>query len=426
MSALNQVPGVSPDTVNTQAYQNPPSRPQTPLSLAAAIPQPINLRALVSLEESSRIIGSKGSSISTVRETNNVKIGISKAVPGCSDRILSCFGHHQNVSNALGDVVELLLPNPDAPITPSKKYHFPFLNHILPPPTIEELGDPSHLYNIGYLRLIIPNSQISSIIGKNGSTIKSLIDRHGVKIVASKEFLPDSDERVLELQGFSGSISNVLLDICRIIANTEATYAARKALEDPTVEHNKERKYYPHLRMVQDSDRVEGGGVGNDSNGNGNGNRNDGNGNGVEYRATVLVPEMFVGPMMGRKANRIISLGSFTDTRITVSPMTEGPEGVKSGGSGSGNNNGNTTNENDTSGGSTSMNASTSGVEGDEPVRYSVFTVTGHSAKGVNMAESMLLKNLETEIQRRQQRLQQAKAAPETAENSSPLKQETP
>ena len=408
MSALNQVPGVSPDTANTQAYQTPPSRSQTPLSIAASIPQPINLRALVSLEESSRIIGSRGSSISTVRETNNVKIGISKAVPGCSDRILSCFGHHQNVANALGDVVELLLPNPDAPITPSKKYHFPFLNHILPPPTIEELGDPSHLYNIGYLRLIVPNSQISSIIGKNGSTIKSLIDRHGVKIVASKEFLPDSDERVLELQGFSGSISNVLLDICRIIANTEATYAARKALEDPTVEHNKERKYYPHLRMVQDPNKIGGSGIDN-VNGNGNGNGQDGNENGTEYRATVLVPEMFVGPMMGRKANRIISLGSFTDTRITVSPMTEGPEGVKSG---------------DTSGSTTNENGTT-GVEGDGPVRYSVFTVTGHSAKGVNMAESMLLKNLETEIQRRQQRLQQAKAAPETVENPSPLKQET-
>ena len=200
----------------------------------------------------------------------------------------------------------------------------------------------------------------------------------------------------------------MLLDICRIIANTEATYAARKALEDPTVEHNKERKYYPHLRMVQDPNKIGGSGIDN-VNGNGNGNGQDGNENGTEYRATVLVPEMFVGPMMGRKANRIISLGSFTDTRITVSPMTEGPEGVKSG---------------DTSGSTTNENGTT-GVEGDGPVRYSVFTVTGHSAKGVNMAESMLLKNLETEIQRRQQRLQQAKAAPETVENPSPLKQET-
>lgn len=296
----------------------------------------IEIRALVSLDEASRIIGTKGVTISKIRENNKVKIGISKAVPGCSDRILTSAGSINDVANSLGDVIDVLLisynneeeqQQNDVSIMQKKKFPFPFLNHILPLPSLNEIKDPNELKNIGYIRLIILNSQLSSIIGKQGIKIKSLIEKNGVKIVASKDFLPDSNERILEIQGFPSSISNTIKDIGIIISNH---------LNDQAISNNG-KDYYPHLKNSIDND---------------------------EIKSTVLIPESYVGAMLGKQGNRLNSLRKYTHTKIIAAKASESK---------------------------------------DE--QYYFFTITGHSTKNVLMAESMLVKNLETEMERRQERL---------------------
>ncbi|CCH62293.1 hypothetical protein TBLA_0G03570 [Henningerozyma blattae CBS 6284] len=363
-----------------------------------------NHRILLSLRESARIIGTKGVTIQKIRTDNNVKIGISDKEPGCSDRILLCNGPTENVANAIGDIIDVLTNEKfdnqliDDDISNvsngpnSVKHVFHYLNFILPPPTVEEIKEnpEKNLKNIGNLRLLVTNSQLSGIIGKNGNRIKSLIDNHGVKIVASKDFLPDSDERILEIQGFPGSISNVIVEINSILVNeVDITFVS-------------ERLYYPHSKKRTGNGRNYRNSNSNpnlNANANINTKNNNNNNNNTtttttttttanttnnnsnesshavkdtnrQYSTIVRIPEQYVGAIVGRQGNRIANLRKFTKTKILINKREE--DGEETG------------------------NAD----EGDDEEERSFEIISDH-LKNVKLAESMLLKNLETEIQRR-------------------------
>lgn len=338
----------------------------------------INHRVLLSLRQSAKVIGTKGNTIQRIREVNHVKIGLSEKQPGCSDRVLSCAGSIANVSNALGDVVDTLNDS-DGSGFDTEKYSFHFLNHILPPPSKDEIKDAEQLKNIGSLRLLVTNSQLSSIIGKGGNKIKSLIDRHGVKIVASRDFLPDSDERVLEMQGFPGSITNSLMEISEILLN------------EMDINFASERRYYPHLRgsnssskELRSSNDKNNNARDNNSNSDKNNNNNDNydssfndNGNNddnarafsKDFKVVVNIPESYVGAIVGRQGNRIANLRKFTKTKIIVEKKNE---------------------------------------ESTTPISDSLtrtFTIQGDHMKNVKLAESMLLKNLNVEIGKREAKI---------------------
>lgn len=349
-----------------------------------ALQTAINHRVLLSLPEAAKIIGTKGSTIDKIRNDNNVKIGISEKIPGCSDRILSCAGTIINVANALADVMSLI--NEDQDLI-NKKYHFHFLNHILPPPSSVEISTENNsdnsedvetsqldLSKIGTLRLIILNSHLSSIIGKSGQTIKSLIDKHGVKIVASRDFLPDSSERVLEIQGFSGSVANTLIDIGEIL------------IQDIEISFSSEKRYFPHLKSSVDQSSSYRNTTNNNNNNisnnnterrtninnSANDNNSNNNNNSIENsQLQVLIPETFVGAVVGRQGNRIANLRKFTKTRILIEKNDNLNE----------------------------LQHDQKYNEQGEPCR--VFTIIGNSMKQIKLAESMLLRNLDTEIERR-------------------------
>ena len=304
----------------------------------------INHRLLLSLKEAAKIIGTKGSTISRIRAANAVKIGISEKVPGCSDRILSCAGNVINVANAIGDIVDVLNKrNPEnedaAEGEAEEHYYFHFLNHILPAPSKDEIRDLQQLEDIGYVRLIVANSHISSIIGKAGATIKSLINKHGVKIVASKDFLPASDERIIEIQGFPGSITNVLIEISEII------------LSDVDVRFSTERSYFPHLKKSSGEPTSPS--------------------TSSNTRIELKIPELYVGAIIGRGMNRIKNLKTFTKTNIVVERKDDD----------------------------------------DKDENFRKFIITSKFPKNVKLAESMLLKNLNTEIEKRENYKRKLEAA---------------
>lgn len=316
-----------------------------------AMQSAVNHRVLLSLPEAAKIIGTKGSTIDKIRTDNSVKIGISEKIQGCSDRILSCAGTVVNVANALADVMTLINEDPDLN---NRKYPFHYLNHILPPPSINEIceNDQSDLNKIGTLRLIMLNSHLSSIIGKNGHTIKGLIDKHGVKIVASRDFLPDSSERILEIQGFPGSVANTLIEISEIL------------IKDIDITFSSDKRYFPHLRnhLNNNNDiRSSNGGIIH-------------SGSSIDIsELEVLIPEAYVGAVVGRQGNRIANLRKFTKTRIIIEKHE-----------------------------SESAHHSQKFNENGEPCRS--FTIIGNSMKQIKLAETMLLKNLQTEIERRNEK----------------------
>ncbi|CAR29623.1 hypothetical protein ZYGR_0AD03060 [Zygosaccharomyces rouxii] len=310
----------------------------------------INHRVLLSLKESAKVIGTKGSTIQNVREINHVKIGLSEKQLGCSDRVLSCAGRIINVAHSLGQIVSVLKEG--STVSSAEKYAFHFLNPILPPPTRDEFQDLTldEINKIGTSRLMVTNSQLSSIIGKGGARIKSLKERHRVKIVASRDFLPDSDERILEIQGLPNAITNVLLQISKILLNElDITFAS-------------ERRYYPHLRSSSPSNAVS---LAASTSGVQTGASNYLNN---EFKATLKIPESYVGAIAGRRGNRIANLRKFTKTKIIVEKK---------------------------------IDKTVIDVDPDNRT----FIILGDHFKNVKLAESMLLKNLDVEIEKRKSRL---------------------
>lgn len=67
--------------------------------------------------------------------------------------------------------------------------------------------------NVVAVRLLISHNQMGTIIGRQGLKIKHIQDASGVRMVAQKEMLPQSTERVVEVQGTPEGIDKAIWEI---------------------------------------------------------------------------------------------------------------------------------------------------------------------------------------------------------------------
>ena len=151
----------------------------------------LTLRALVSTKEAGIIIGKGGATIAEIRTATGVKSGVSKVVPGVQDRVLSVSGAVENVSSAFAEVAKLLL---ETPLSDSS----------LPPPPVGAFTS---------VRLLISHNLMGTVIGRSGAKIQQIQTESGARMVASKEMLPQSTERVVEVQGSVDAIKKAVLEI---------------------------------------------------------------------------------------------------------------------------------------------------------------------------------------------------------------------
>ena len=234
----------------------------------------ITFHVLVSLKEAAKIIGPQGNTIESIRKENDIKIGISPREKSCSDRLLNVSGNARQVANALGQVLRVLTTDYEP-----EEHVFKHLRFMLPPASKEEIEDPEKWKQIGNLRLICTNPQISSVIGQQGAKIKKLIEIHSVKLVASKHFLPDSKDRVLEIQGFPTSVANCINEIAELFIQDDVHVPPRTL-----------PRYYPHSKHTKE----------------------------IQVSQTLAIPKEYVGALLGVGGNRIANLRKFTKTKIVI------------------------------------------------------------------------------------------------------------
>ena len=72
------------------------------------------------------------------------------------------------------------------------------------------------------VRLLISHNQMGTIIGRQGLKIKQIQDSAGVRMVAQKEMLPQSTERVVEVQGTPEGIEKAVWEIGKCLVDDEA------------------------------------------------------------------------------------------------------------------------------------------------------------------------------------------------------------
>ncbi|KAF8609105.1 hypothetical protein BDV93DRAFT_517969 [Ceratobasidium sp. AG-I] len=196
-AALSNDPA-SPTPAEDQNNSN--SRPTSPENGAAQNNAPdsdsLTLRALVTTKEAGVIIGKGGKNVADLREQTGVKAGVSKVVQGVNERVLSVSGNVEDVAKAYTLIIgQLLQSSPSSPGAPA------------PPPSSTHTS----------LRLLVSHNLMGTIIGRGGLKIKAIQDASGARMVASKEMLPQSTERIVEVQGSSENIGRAIAEIGRCL-----------------------------------------------------------------------------------------------------------------------------------------------------------------------------------------------------------------
>ncbi|KAF1842967.1 poly-binding protein 4 [Cucurbitaria berberidis CBS 394.84] len=151
----------------------------------------LTLRAIVSSKEAGVIIGKAGKNVADLRDETGVRAGVSKVVQGVHDRVLSVTGSLSGISKAYGLVAKGLLEGAPA------------------------MGMGGLIRSDGThpIRLLISHNQMGTIIGRQGLKIKQIQDASGVRMVAQKEMLPQSTERIVEVQGSPSGIEKAIWEI---------------------------------------------------------------------------------------------------------------------------------------------------------------------------------------------------------------------
>ncbi|KAG4300877.1 hypothetical protein PCK1_002954 [Pneumocystis canis] len=151
----------------------------------------VTLRALVSTKEAGIIIGRQGKNVAELRGTNGIKAGVSKVVPNIHDRVLTISGTLEGVSKAYGAIAQAFIDNP--------------IGHNN---TSHTSSEPQ-----SSIRLLISHNLMGTIIGRQGLKIKHIQDVSGARMIAFKEILPQSTERIVEVQGIVSSIQSAIWEI---------------------------------------------------------------------------------------------------------------------------------------------------------------------------------------------------------------------
>ncbi|KAF9240859.1 hypothetical protein BU15DRAFT_73714 [Melanogaster broomeanus] len=149
----------------------------------------LTLRALVNTKEAGVIIGKGGKNVADLREQTGVRAGVSKVIPGVHERVLTVGGSVEAVARAYNLIITQLLSSSPSPVS---------LSSSTPHTSI---------------RLLISHNLMGTIIGRNGLKIKAIQDISGARMVASKEMLPQSTERIVEVQGSPDAIGHAIEEI---------------------------------------------------------------------------------------------------------------------------------------------------------------------------------------------------------------------
>lgn len=168
-------------------------------------------------KEAGIIIGKGGKNVADIREQSGVKAGVSKVVPGVHERVLTVSGSVEAVAKVRQSCFTFML------FLLLRQFSFPIvqaytliINQLLanapPSPSPITPTSPNGAINTS-ISLLISHNLMGTIIGRSGLKIKAIQDASGARMVAEKEMLPQSTERIVVVQGTPDSIGRAIEEI---------------------------------------------------------------------------------------------------------------------------------------------------------------------------------------------------------------------
>lgn len=283
----------------------------------------LTLRALVSTKEAGVIIGKAGKNVAELREVTGVKAGVTKVVQGVQDRVLSVVGTLEGVAKAYSLIAQTLLENP-----------------VNASPNSTPITPPPNAYTS--VRLLISHNLMGTIIGRQGLKIKHIQDVSSARMVASKEMLPQSTERVVEVQGTVEAIRLAVWEIGKcLIEDNERGIGT--VLYNPAI---RVTSTYPPIRRNDYTTRTGNGTdftrpLNNRNNGNNsdyhnsisnnnrrpssnNNHHSHNNNNNINYDSSnvktqnISIPADMVGCIIGKGGSKISEIRRLSGSRISI------------------------------------------------------------------------------------------------------------
>lgn len=262
----------------------------------------LTVRSLVSSKEAGVIIGKAGKNVADLRDQTGVKAGVSKSVPGVQDRVLTVTGTLDGVAQAYSMAAETLI---ESPLTNYTSYGLSSA-----PPA-----------GVATIKLLISHQQMGTIIGRQGAKIKSIQETYNVRMVASKELLPQSTERVVEVQGKPEAIRLAVWEIGRCLLEDWERAAGTIF-------------YLPAPRPNQFGNGSSGG-FNNRPRFNGNGtnpnvgeNSKENQADGIEtFQEQLPISADMVGCIIGKGGNRIAEIRQASGAKISIAKESHDSSG---------------------------------------------------------------------------------------------------
>ncbi|KAK9464760.1 hypothetical protein V1512DRAFT_249806 [Lipomyces arxii] len=240
----------------------------------------LTLRALVTSKEAGVIIGKGGKNVADLREATDVKAGVSKPVPGVHNRVLSVMGSLDGVSRAYGMVSQALIDSP-------------------PPASVTSTIAPGHTS----VRLLISHNHMGTIIGRQGLKIKAIQDECGVRMIASKDMLPNSTERIVEVQGSAEGVRLAVWEIGKCLVE-DAQRSVGTVLYNPQAKEAESHSYTPRVRTGNPSDFES--------------SESAGGSSGSQLTQSIAIPADMVGCIIGRGGTKIQDIRKLSGARISI------------------------------------------------------------------------------------------------------------
>lgn len=248
----------------------------------------LTLRSLVTSKEAGVIIGKAGKNVADLREQTGVKAGVSKSVPGVQDRVLTVTGTLDGVAQAYSMAAETLVESP--------------------------------LSGVATIRLLISHQQMGTIIGRQGAKIKSIQESFNVRMVASKELLPQSTERVVEVQGEPGAIRQAVWEIGRCLLE-DWERAAGTIFYVPVPRTGQ----YNNSGNFNNRTRGYNGNTGSNTNGE---NHKENVADGVEtFQEQLPISADMVGCIIGKGGNKIAEIRQISGAKISIAKESHDSSG---------------------------------------------------------------------------------------------------
>ncbi|KAF9654329.1 hypothetical protein BDM02DRAFT_3106667 [Thelephora ganbajun] len=161
---------------------------------------------------------------------------------------------------------------------------------------------------------------MGTVIGRNGNKIKSIQDASGARMVASKEMLPQSTERIVEVQGTADAITRAIKEIGTCLLE-DWERGAGTVLFHPTVGDDRQPKRNSTFGVRNGDNRKTNGDAGHRR------DDRDSPSSPVSPQQTqqanlrtqtISIPSDMVGCIIGRNGTKITEIRRLSGSKISI------------------------------------------------------------------------------------------------------------